>query len=141
MNLYLDTSSLVPLLVTEPGTSTCRALWGKADLVVSSALTRVEATAAVARAARHGRLTTEQHTTAQQSLDVIWARVAAVPADPRRLEVSTQFAVRHALRGYDAVHCASAAFVADEELLAASGDQELLAAWRAEGLAVVDTTR
>lgn len=141
MKLYLDTSALVPLVVSEPSTATCRTAWGRADLVVSSALTRVEATAALARAARHGRLATDQLTAAQQSLDEIWARVAEVPADGRRLDAAVQAALRHALRGYDAVHCASAVLVLDDDLLAASGDQELLAAWRAEGLAVLDTTR
>ncbi|MEI4273392.1 type II toxin-antitoxin system VapC family toxin [Klenkia sp. LSe6-5] len=141
MNIYLDTSALVPLIVEEPGTAACRELWERADLAVSSAVTWVEATAALARAARHGRLTAEQLATALQSLDAVWARVAVVPADEQRLDAAAQAARRHALRGYDAVHCACAVSVSGDDVLAASGDQELLTAWRAEGLAVVDTTR
>ncbi len=47
--------------------------------------------------------------------------------------------LRHGLRGYDAVHCAAALWVAGPDLVAATGDPELLSAWRDDGLSVVDT--
>jgi uncharacterized protein len=52
---------------------------------------------------------------------------------------SSAAAHRHGLRGYDAVHCAAALAVTEDDVVAASGDRDLLAAWRADGLAVVDT--
>jgi predicted nucleic acid-binding protein len=51
---------------------------------------------------------------------------------------AAKLAVRHGLRGYDATHCAAAIEVNDVELVAASGDQRLIAAWRDEGLAIRD---
>jgi predicted nucleic acid-binding protein len=44
------------------------------------------------------------------------------------------------LRGYDAVHLASAILVDDPELVLAAGDQGLLAATRAVGMATADLT-
>jgi uncharacterized protein len=45
------------------------------------------------------------------------------------------------LRGYDAVHCASAEQLDDDDLVAASGDQRLLTAWLELGMATYDTNQ
>jgi predicted nucleic acid-binding protein len=45
------------------------------------------------------------------------------------------------LRGYDAVHLASARLVDDPDMVLAAGDQSLLAAARALGIATADLTR
>ncbi|WP_138732055.1 type II toxin-antitoxin system VapC family toxin [Modestobacter excelsi] len=139
MILYLDTSALVSLLVTEASSPRCRRLWDDADLVLCSALGHVEACAALARTERSGRLSHSALEAATQLLAVLWTDVTVVPADEPRLHASAAAALRHGLRGYDAVHCAAALSVADEDLIAASGDHELLTAWLEDGLAVVDT--
>jgi predicted nucleic acid-binding protein len=137
--LYLDTSALVPLLVTEASSSRCRRLWDNADVVACTALGHVEASAAVARAERAGRLPSAARLAATQLLDELWNDVTVVPADGPRLRAASAAAFRHGLRGYDAVHCAAALSLAGDDLVAASGDSGLLAAWRDDGLAVVDT--
>jgi hypothetical protein len=45
------------------------------------------------------------------------------------------------LRGYDAVHCASAEQLNDEDVVAACGDQRLLSAWAEVGVSTYDTNR
>jgi len=137
--LYLDTSALVPLLVTEASSARCRRLWNGADLVLCSALGHVEAAAALARTHRASRLLPSALQPALQLLADLWSDITVVPADERRLRAASAAALRHGLRGYDAVHCAAALSVAADDLVASSGDQELLTAWRADGLAVVDT--
>ena len=139
MNLYLDTSALVPLLVTEPSSSRCRDLWNDADVVLCSALGHVEASAALARNERAGHLASTARGRAAELLEQLWNDVTVLPADEPRLRAASDAALRHGLRGYDAVHCAAALWVAGPELVAASGDLELLAAWRDDGLSVVDT--
>jgi predicted nucleic acid-binding protein len=139
VNLYLDTSALVPLLVGETSTARCQQLWNAADLVLCTAVGHVEASAALARTRRSGRLSSDAAAAAAALLDALWSDIAVVPADEPRLRAASAAAHRHGLRGYDAVHCAAALAVADDELVAASGDQDLLAAWHADGLAVVDT--
>ena len=139
MILYLDTSALVPLLVAEAPSPRCRRLWDGADAVLCSALGHVEASAALARSHRAGRLPASALGPAARLLADLWSDITVVPADEPRLRAASAVALRHGLRGYDAVHCAAALSVAADDLVAASGDQELLAAWREDGLAVVDT--
>ncbi len=147
MNLYLDTSALVPLIVAEPTSALCRRLWDDADAVLCTAIGHVEATAAIVRAGRAGRLGAGGQEQAIALLERLWSDVTVVPADAVRLHSAAGAAVRHGLRGYDAVHCAAALAVAGDvadadegyDLVAASGDRELISAWIAEGLAVVDT--
>ncbi|MDN5918761.1 MAG: hypothetical protein L0I76_27330 [Pseudonocardia sp.] len=43
-------------------------------------------------------------------------------------------------RGYDALHCAAAPTLADDDLVAAAGDRVLLRAWRNVGVATYDTS-
>lgn len=139
MNLYLDTSALVPLLVGEASSALCRRLWDESDVVLCSAIGHVEATAAVARAERSGRLSAAARAGALHLLDRLWSDVTVVPADAPRLRTAAAVALRHGLRGYDAVHCAAALSLTGDELVAASGDRELITAWQTDGLAVVDT--
>lgn len=139
MNLYLDTSALVPLLVTEASSRRCRQLWDDADVVLCTAIGHVEATAALARTERAGFLSPVARAAAAQLLEQLWTDVTVVPADEPRLRAASAAALRHGLRGYDAVHCAAALAVAGSDLVVATGDLELLAAWREEGLSVVDT--
>ncbi|GMA39608.1 hypothetical protein [Mobilicoccus caccae] len=55
------------------------------------------------------------------------------------LVVSAADAARSsALRGYDAVHCATATALEGSDLVAAAGGGRLLAAWRSAGMNVVD---
>ncbi|WP_029433160.1 type II toxin-antitoxin system VapC family toxin [Blastococcus sp. URHD0036] len=138
MNLYLDTSALVPLLVSEASSARCRQLWNAADVVLCCAIGHVEASAALARAGRGGQLPEAAVRRAAALLDELWSDIAVIPADRERLTAASAAAHRHGLRGYDAVHCAAALAIAGDDVVAATGDRELLAAWRADGLAVVD---
>jgi len=139
VNLYLDTSALVPLLVTEASSTRCRNLWDDADVVLCTAIGHVEASAALARTERAGHLSPEARAGATQLLEQLWDDVTVIPADEPRLRAASKAALRHGLRGYDAVHFSAALSVAGPDLVAATGDLELLAAWRDDGLAVVDT--
>jgi predicted nucleic acid-binding protein len=138
--VYFDTSALVPLLVAEPGSEHCRQLWQSADEVVTCRLTYVEAAAALAQARRLGRLTAPAHDDALHSLDELWSELAIVEFDVDLMHRAADQADRSALRGYDAVHCAAAMLIADEQTVAASGDRLLLDAWDAFGIATADTT-
>lgn len=54
---------------------------------------------------------------------------------------AAQLAHRLSLRGYDAVHCASAEQLDDDDVVPASRDQRLLAAWLELGMATYDTNQ
>lgn len=136
---YLDTSAFVPLLVAEPGTEACQRFWDDADAAVSSRLLYVETAAALAQARRMDRLTDEQHDEALELLERLWSAIDVAEVDEIVVSRAAAFARRFALRGYDAVHCASAEQLDDENMVAASGDQQLLSAWAELGLATFDS--
>jgi predicted nucleic acid-binding protein len=136
---YLDTSAVVPLLVAEPTSAACRRFWEDADDVVSCRLTYVEAAAALAQAIRAGRLDATGYGQARRLLDQVWAEIDVIEIDDRLVRVAADAADACGLRGYDAVHCAAAEQLSDDDLVAASGDRRLLRAWRERGVSVYDT--
>lgn len=140
MIVYVDTSALMPLLIDEPSSQVCGEIWDAADKVVCTRLGYVEAVAATAMAERVGRITTGEGLGARSTLDRLWSELEVIELGDWLMVKAARLAVRHGLRGYDATHCAAALTVSDGELVAASGDQRLLTAWRAEGVAVRDTS-
>jgi predicted nucleic acid-binding protein len=135
---YFDTSALVPLIIAEPASSRCRSVWDAADAVLCADLGYVEAAAALARARRAARMTDDEHQESLRRLDDLWGQLLAVPVDGFLVREAAGLAAEHALRAYDAVHCAAAGRLADSATVAVSGDQALLRAWSAEGLATID---
>lgn len=138
---YLDTSALVPLLVAEPSSASCRRFWNDADEVVASRLLYVEAAAALAQARRLDRLTDSEHRTSLRSLEQLWSEIDIAEVDEPVVARAATLAHQLALRGYDAVHCASAEQLDDDNVVAVSGDRRLLAAWTELGIATFDTNQ
>ena len=135
---YFDTSALIPLLVDEPSSPTCVRLWNDAESVISTRLLYVEAAAALGHALRLKRLTEQNHDSACRILAMLWSDFDIVEADERIVTRAAQIAQACALRGYDAVHCASAERVADNDLVVVSGDRRMLAACSQLGLATAN---
>ena len=138
---YLDTSALVPLLVAEPSSAMCRRLWDDAEVIVSCRLLYVEAAAALAQALRMGRLTAKQHRNALTILDTLWGQIDVVEVDEPLVSRAATIAYELGLRGYDAVHCAAAEQLDDDNVVGASGDRRLLDAWTALGVDTFDTNQ
>ena len=140
MIAYFDTSALVPLIIAEPASRCCRSVWDAADAVLCAELGYVEAAAALARARRSARMTDDEHADALRRLDDLWGQLLSVPVDGHLVREAARLAGEHAVRAYDAVHCAAALRAADPSLVAVGGDRALLAAWRTSGHDVVDTS-
>lgn len=139
MIVYFDTSALVPLLVEEACSAACGELWDGADAITATRLAHIEAGAALAMAARLGRISEVEAKLGRSVLDDLWPVIDVIELDDALMVEAARLAAVHGLRGYDATHCAAAASASDAEFVAASGDLELLAAWRAEGVTVADT--
>jgi predicted nucleic acid-binding protein len=117
---YLDASALVKRYVQEPGSEEVSQLIARARVVGTSAITRVEVTAALARAA----LTAFQGE---------WESLVRVELTEVLLGRAAQVAWERGLRGYDAVHLASALFwqeILGESVTLGTYDREL---WEAAG--------
>ncbi|PWJ55093.1 hypothetical protein SAMN06264364_10414 [Quadrisphaera granulorum] len=141
MIAYFDTSSLVPLLVTEAGSAMARRLWDGAEVVVVTRLAHVEASAALAAAERAGRIDASQESAARALLETLWASVVVLELDETLMRAASQLTRNHGLRGYDAVHAAAAVRLgSDDDIVAVSGDRTMLAAWQRIGLVTVNTS-
>ncbi len=139
MHAYFDTSAVVPLFVDEPTSDSCRSAWNAADLVATSAMTYVEVHAAFAQAARLGRMTAAQHREAVDEFSKVWDSVVVIGVTDAVIHHGATLAASQSLRGYDAVHCASAVAAASDDFVAVSGDKDLLRAWSELGVPTVDT--
>lgn len=136
---YLDTSAFVPLLIAEPSSESCRRFWNDADVIVSSRLLYVETAAALAQARRMGRLADVAHGECLRLLDRMWSEFEVAEVDDVVVTRAAALAHELALRGYDAVHCASAEQIDDDDVVVASGDRQLLDVWAKLGMATFDT--
>jgi uncharacterized protein len=140
MIAYFDTSAVVPLLADdEPGADICRRTWDAATTLATTRLTYVETAAALARAARLGRLGPRDHEASLAGLDELWPQFDVLEIDDALVRAAAALARRHSLRGFDAVHCAAAVRILGATTVALSGDGALLSAWSAEDVATIDT--
>jgi predicted nucleic acid-binding protein len=117
------------------------AIWDEADVVVTSRLTYVETAAALAQARRLKRISDRIHRTSLRALDARWAELATVEVDDPLVRDAAELSGRHSLRGYEAIHCASARQLDADDLVAAAGDHQLLRAWLAVGNDTDDTNQ
>lgn len=138
MIIYLDTSAVVPLLISEPSSASCHQIWHASDDATTSRLTYVETAAALAQALQNERMTPGQHQASLTLLDALWAQCDVVDLDHSVAVTAASLAHEYGLRGYDAVHCASAVQLRDDDLVAVAGDRRLLDAWAALGLDTFD---
>lgn len=136
---YLDTSAFVPILIRESSSDHCREFWNDADAVASSRLLYVEIAAALSQAHRMRRIPPRVHRASLRVLDRLWSELEIVEIDEELTGRAAVLADMYGLRGYDAVHCAAAEQIDDDDLVAASGDRQLLDAWRKLGIATLDT--
>ena len=140
MFLYLDSSALVKRYVDEPHSEAVGHLMDEALAIGTSAISRVEVGAALARAARGNRLDTEGARRAQKQFAEDWPDFGKVPVTDRLLTRAERLAWKHGLRAYDAVQLAAALVCEqtstqlDESILVTCFDDELTAAANDEGL-------
>ena len=134
--LYFDASAFVKLLADEPGSELAASLWDGADAVLSSRLAYPEVRAALAAAARNRDLTRPELDAAERDWDGYWAATRPVELTQAVERQAGQLARRHALRGADAVHLASAAAIGDPDLIVAVWDRRLHAGALAAGFRV-----
>lgn len=113
MILYLDTSALVKLYVQETGSFQVREAVGQADLVATCRVAYVEACAAAARKRRLGELTGTEHRRFLRHLEADWERLFLMEVSDTLTRRAARLVERHPLRGYDALHLASALLLKD----------------------------
>ena len=136
MITYVDTSTLLKLVIDEDGSDRASTIWTSADRVASVSLIAVESRAALAAAKRGHRLTTDQHVEASKELDALLAELHIAAVTEELIVEAGELAENEALRGYDAVHLATALLVG--ATIFSSADTELCAAGERRGLHVAN---
>lgn len=136
MITYVDTSTLLKLIIDEDGSDRAALIWGAADALTSVSLVFVEARAALAAASRAGRLTVDQHETATVELASLVEDLHIVEFSGALVVDAADLAEAEALRAYDAVHLAAARTVGAQVLT--SADRALCEAARRGGLHVAN---
>jgi len=111
MILYLDTSSLVKVYISEAGSDEVRALVQRAAIVTTSRIAYPEMRAALARRRRERALKPRDFTDAKQAFEADWPRYVTVGVTSAICREAGDLAERYRLRGFDSVHLASFADV------------------------------
>jgi uncharacterized protein len=133
---YFDTSAIVPLLVEEPVSSLAGELWRAADRAIGNRLVYVECRSALASAHRSARLGRVHLRRAVTELEDLFDEFDLVDITDDLVRHAGALAETYGLRGYDAVHLASADLFDEPELVLVAGDGALCDAAEARGLAV-----
>jgi predicted nucleic acid-binding protein len=108
MILYLDTSALVKRYVAEVGTALVSEAIAGAEVVGTSVISRAEMAAALSKAVRVGTLNYEAAASALQVFRSEWPALVRVQVTEMLVARADALAWERGLRGYDAVHLASA---------------------------------
>lgn len=136
---FWDTSAIVPLLVEEEMSASCRVALAEDPGVAVWALTRTEATSALQRRAKAGDLTPDDLAVALarlRALESVWTEVDALRTVSERAD---RLLAVHALTAADALQLASALVLCGERPRGwafLTGDVRLAGSARAEGFEV-----
>jgi len=137
MILYLDASALVKRYIAEPGSRQVAEGIAAAEVVGTSLISRAETAAALAKAVRVEALSREEAASVLQVFRSEWASLVRVQASETLVARADDLAWELGLRGYDAVHLASALVWQDgmdEAVTVATFDRQLWDAAAQQGL-------
>lgn len=128
MICYLDTSALVKLYVQEQGSEMVRKLAEETYVVATSKVAYPEARAALARGFRDGLIQERDYRQIVAALQSDWPNYFAMEVSDVLAWLAGDLAEQHRLRGYDAIHLASALTLkiqVKEQVVAACFDDRL----------------
>lgn len=112
MNLYLDTSSLIKLCVSESGSESVLEAVDEATVVSTSPVAYAETRAALARLRREGAMSASLFAACKHEFEQQWAAYLTVDLTVALCRDAGDLAERYRLRGFDSIHLASFAEVA-----------------------------
>jgi len=132
VNSYFETSAIVKLVIAEEGSEEAGALWDASDVAITSRLAYAEARAALAAARRSRRLSSDGLSEAKSALEDRFGELDILDVSEAIVRSAGDLAEEHALRGFDALHLASALALGAEVILV-TWDRDLAKAGRALG--------
>jgi predicted nucleic acid-binding protein len=106
--LYLDSSAFVKIYINESASEAMREAAAAADLFATSIVAYAEMRSAFARRRRSGDLTVEALARIKTKFEEDWREAEALDLDDPTVRRAGELAELYGLRGFDAVHLASA---------------------------------
>ena len=137
MILYLDTSALVKRYFEEPGSMEIVKRCREAALLATSSVAYAEAVSAIYRKGREEGVGEKDLSSLLRTLDREWESFFRLVVNDRLNPLVRRIAPVHQLRGFDAIHLASALVLQarlSEPVVFACFDKKLLSAASHEGL-------
>lgn len=141
---YLDTSALIKRFVSERGSSVVHALVSQGGPVATAKIAYAEIHAELARKRREGHLSRGQYALACGQFEQEWEAYVRVALSDEVLRLTRDLVQRHPLKGFDAIHLASAVTLGNalgENVLFVAADHRLIRAAEAEGLKALNVER
>ena len=139
MILYLDTSALVKLYVREAGSGEVKKLARESAALATSIVAYAETRAAFARLMREGVTVEKRHRERLKQFNADWESFMRIELGHAVARTAGELAEAYALRGFDAIHLASALWLNDTsggQLQFSAFDARLRAAAERAGLPV-----
>ena len=135
--IYLDTSALIKRFVNEKGSALVESLVQGKGAVATAKIAYAEIFAGLTRKLREGNVSKPQYALACRQFERDWHAYVRVGLEDDILLLARDLIQRRPLRGYDAVHLASALRLKTalgKEITFAAADEQLLNASEAEKL-------
>ncbi len=139
MNVYLDSSALVKRYVVEYGSEAVAGLVADAILSGTNLISRAEVSAALGKAVRLQAITRDEGAAALRQFHSHWNHLVRLKVEETTVARADSLAWDYGLRGYDAVHLASALIWQEtlgDPAVFATFDRQLWEAGKAVGLIV-----
>ncbi len=137
MILYLDTSALVKRYVIEEGTIIVDRLWQKATYIATSVVAYAESVATFGRKTREGLLNNDDFKKIITFLEADYKHFILIPVSVELNEIIKGLVKKYPLRGFDAIHLASAILLSEgglKDIIFLCFDKLLSEAALSEGL-------
>ncbi len=141
---YADTSALIKRFVAEKGTPLVHIIVSQRGPIATAKIAYAEVYAALARQHRGGHLSRGQYILACRQFEREWEAYIRVALSDEVLWLSRDLIQRHPLRGFDAIHLASALTLSnalEEKITFIAADNRLLHAAEVEGLEALNVER
>jgi uncharacterized protein len=138
--IYLDTSALIKLYIMEKGSDQLNSWLSASQLESTAMITWAEMAATLAKGERSGAITKSVAQAGWQQFIKDWNSIIVIDVSESLIRQAGNLAWEHQLRGYDAVHLASALAwqqSAGEPATLVTFDRQLWRAGKQESLEVL----
>jgi predicted nucleic acid-binding protein len=111
---YFDSSSIVKWFFDEPSMDLARGIKDRAEIVFTSILAFPEVMSAIYRACRGGRCSTSDMKLIKEEFLRVWPNFQRIEVNDGLIQHAGSLIFNYGLRGFDAVHLASALLLRQE---------------------------